>query len=92
MAGLDETAHDRYWKGVAECAERRLHALFHGSRTSVSDVIGDDDGIDDRRDVEKVLAHVLLHGNSDDRARGALAAFELVQAWHELSEHKGGAQ
>lgn len=90
----EKTPHDEYWCEVMEKADRRIHDVFHGSSRSISDIVGDDNGIDDRKDVEKVLAYVLKHGDACEKSRAMLASFELVQAWHELHEHKakGGTQ
>lgn len=87
----EKSSHDEYWKGVADSALDRIHRLFReGACVSAEDLIDDGNGIDDRDDVETVLAYVLRHGDPCERATATLASFELLQAWHELSEHKGG--
>lgn len=86
----EKTPHDEYWGRVAERAEARLQGIFHNAMRSIEDLVADGNGLDDREDLEEVLAYVYRHGDCHDRSRATLASFELLQAWHELSEHKGG--
>lgn len=80
-------AHDSYWKDVKTKAECRLADLFEGSHTRIRDLVGDDNGIDEVKDVKKVLAYVLRHGDCEERACAIISAGEWVHAAHELSEH-----
>lgn len=79
--------HDEYWRKVKEDAERRVDALFDGCRTRVREIVGDENGIDERADAEKVLAYVLEHGEPDEAARAIIALGEWMHAHHELCEH-----
>lgn len=83
--------HNEYWKNVMNKAEKTLCGLFEGNRTSVRDIVGDDNGIDDEKDVKAVLAYVLGHGDCSEKACAILASSSLIQAIHELAEHEGVA-
>ena len=72
--------HDEYWKKVMKHAEKTLCGLFDGGRTRVRDVVGDDNGIDDEKDVKAVLAYVLGHGDCSERACAILACCAWSQA------------
>lgn len=79
--------HDEYWKKVMNHAEKTLCGLFDGNRTRVRDIVGDDNGIDDEKDVKAVLAYVLGHGDCSEKACAILASCAWSQAMHELAEH-----
>ena len=68
-------------------SEKTLCGLFEGNRTRVRYIVGDDNGIDDERDVKDVLAYVLGHGNVREKACAILASCAWIQAMHELAEH-----
>jgi hypothetical protein len=83
--------HDDHWKETWENAHVRLNKLFADSRIrhSVSDVIGDEHGIDSYHDAKKVLTYVLEHNaTGEEKACAILSLMEALMAWHELSEHK----
>lgn len=82
-------SHDEYWKEVMNRSEKTLCWLFEGSHTRVRDIVGDDNGIDDEKDVKDVLAYVLGHGDECEKARAILASCAWIQAMHELAEHGG---
>lgn len=81
--------HDEYWKKVMNHSEKTLCGLFDGCRTRVRDIVGDDNGIDDEKDVKAVLAYVLEHGDECEKACAILASCAWIQAMHELAEHAG---
>ena len=81
--------HDEYWKKVMSHSEKTLCGLFDGHRTRVRDLVGDDNGIDDEKDVTEVLAYVLGHGDDCEKSRAILASCAWIQAMHELAEHGG---
>lgn len=83
--------HDEYWKKVMSQSEKNLCRLFEGCRTQVSDIVGDDNGIDDEKDVRAVLAYVLGHGDCSEKACALLSSCAWIQAMHELAEHGGVA-
>lgn len=83
--------HDEYWKKVMNQAEKTLCGLFGGCRTRVPEIVGDDNGIDDEKDVKAVLAYVLGHGDEREKACALLASCAWIQAMHELAEHGGVA-
>ena len=87
--GGSQMNHDEYWKKVMDHAEETLCGLFEGSRTRVRDIVGDDNGIDDDKDVKAVLAYVLGHGDCSEKACAILASCAWSQAMHELDEHRG---
>lgn len=82
-------SHDEYWKKVMNHSEKTLCGLFGGGRTRVRDIVGDDNGIDDEKDVKDVLAYVLGHGDECEKASAILASCTWIQAMHELAEHGG---
>lgn len=84
-------SHDEYWKNAMEHSEDALCRLFEGNRTRVRDIVGDDNGIDDEKDVKAVLAYVLGHGDCSEKACAILASCAWSQAMHELAEHGGVA-
>jgi hypothetical protein len=54
----------------------------------VSDIIGDDNGIDSLHDAKKVLVFVNLHRpTEEEKVCATLLVIEALMAWHELSEH-----
>ncbi len=50
--------HDEYWWKVKEDAEKRVDALFDGCRTRVREIVGDENGIDERADAEDFISFV----------------------------------
>ena len=82
-------SHDEYWKKVMNHSEKTLCGLFAGRRIRVSDIVGDDNGIDDEKDAKDVLAYVLGHGDCSEKACAILASCAWIQAMHELAEHAG---
>lgn len=83
--------HDEHWKKVMKHAEKTLCGLFEGNSTRVRDIVGDDNGIDDEKDVKAVLAYVLGHGDCSEQACAILSCCLLIVAMHELAEHVGVA-
>lgn len=81
------TMHDEYWRKAKVDAERRLHGLFKNTRTKVADIVGDENGIDEREDAKAVLAYVLKHGSCEEVACAILSSCEWQQACRELEEH-----
>lgn len=81
--------HDEYWKKVMNHAEKTLCGLFEGNRTRVRDIVGDDNGIDDEKDVKAVLAYVIGHGDDCEKACAIIECCLWIVAMHELAEHGG---
>lgn len=81
--------HDEYWKKVMNHAEKTLCGLFEGNRTRVRDIVGDDNGIDDEKDVKAVLAYVIGHGDDGEKACAIIECCLWIVAMHELAEHGG---
>lgn len=81
--------HDEYWKKVMNHAEKTLFGLFEGNRTRVRDIVGDDNGIDDEKDVKAVLAYVIGHGDDCEKAYAIIECCLWIVAMHELAEHGG---
>lgn len=91
MQQHEEMAHNDHWKETWENAHVHLNKLFaeSGMRHRVSDIIGDEHGIDSRYDATKVLKFVYSHHpTEEERVCATLLVFEALMAWHELNEHK----
>lgn len=79
--------HDEYWRKTKSDAGRRLNHLFRNARVKVADIVGDENGIDEREDAKAVLAYVLKHGSCEEAACAILSSCEWLHASHELEEH-----
>lgn len=85
-------AHDNHWKATWDQAHERLETLFSDSGMKLSNVIGDEDGIDSYCDAKKALAFVFAHHPSfEEKACAILSTMQALMAWHELNEHKNEA-
>ena len=80
--------HDEYWMMVKKEAEKQVATLLGDKRVEkVREIVGDDNGIDERADAVKVLAYILKHGNHEEVACAILSLGDWQQACHELAEH-----
>ena len=81
--------HDDYWKSVWTEAHSRLDHLMNNCEHRVSDIVGDDEGIDSYADAKKVLTHSLRCAeNCEEEACAILSVGEALHALHELREHQ----
>lgn len=80
--------NNEYWMKVKEDAGKEITFLLGNKwAEKVREIVGDDNGIDERADVVKVLAYILKHGNYEQVACAILSVGDWQLACHKLAEH-----